>query len=228
MAVNDVLVYLDGPEAVEGLLPATTQLARNLGAVGLTVSALGAVSVPLTGAGLSLALLEVREREVLDTIESMRRRAEHKADGLRFVWRGAVSPCAQDLLSRWTVRSDLIVVSTPRSRKTELAPVDIGELILTAGRPVLVAPRVAPKLVFDRVLIGFKATREGRAALAAAIPLLKGARRVLLVGIGQAQDGPDLADAAAFLAPHGVHAEVRALADEDDRDAGRILLELAK
>lgn len=228
MAVRDILVYLDGPEALDTLLPAAVQLARDLGADALTAAALGAVPVPITGAGLSLALLDARERELVDVVQRMRGPAERRAAGLRFDWRGAVSPIAQNLLSRWVVRSDLVVVSAPRPRKTDLAPVDIGQLILAAGRPVLVAPRLSPKLALDRVLIGFKSTREGRMALAAAAPLLKNAHRVLLVAIGQARDSPDLEDAAAFLALHGVQADIRCLDDDDDRDAGRILLDLAE
>lgn len=226
MAVQEILVHLDGPEAVETLLPAAARLARDLGASGLTVGALAQVSVPIRPVGPTLGMLQARERELLDLIDRMETRARALETGLRLEWRGAVSPIAQDLLSRWSLRADLVVMSSPPAQGRGMAAVDVGAAVLAAGRPVLVAPRAAPDLRFDRVLIGFKSTREGRAALAAAVPLLAEARRVLIASVG-ASPVNELRDAVAFLHGHGVTADTRVL-DEADGDAGRVLLDLAE
>lgn len=225
-AVRDILVHLDTPETVGSLVPAAVQLARDLGATGLTLAALGEVPVPIRPVSLPYGLLKAQERDLLDLIDRMETRARAAAPDMPIEWRGAVSPLAQTLLARWGVRSDLIVMSSPQVEGLPLAPVDVGAAILAAGRPVLVAPRLAPKLRFDRVLIGFKATREGRAALAAALPLLDRARRVLIASVGQAA-AADLRDAAAFLHGHGIRAETTVIEDAADKDAGRTLLALA-
>lgn len=226
MAVRDILVHLDAPETVGSLVPAAVQLARDLGAPGLTLAALAEVPVRISAAPLPLGLLKAHERDLLDLIDRMETRARAAAPDTPIEWRGAVSPLAQTLLGRWCVRSDLVVMSSPQVEGLPLAPVDVGAAILAAGRPVLVAPRLSPKLRFDRVLIGFKATREGRAALAAAVPLLDRARRVLIASVGAAP-ASDLRDAAAFLHGHGVRAETTVIEDAADRDAGRTLLALA-
>lgn len=226
MAVRDILVHLDGPETVGSLVPAAVQLARDLGAPGLTLVALAKVPVHISAAPLPFGLLKAREQDLLGLIDRMESQARAAAPGTPIEWRGAVSPLAQSLLARWGVRSDLVVMSSPQVEGLSLAPVDVGAAVLAAGRPVLVAPRRAPKLRFDRVLIGFKATREGRAALAAALPLVGRARRVLIASVGPAPSG-DLRDAAAFLHGHGVHADTTMIEVASDRDAGRTLLALA-
>lgn len=226
MTVRDILVHLDAPETVGSLVPAVVQLARDLGAPGLTLAALAEVPVRISAAPLPFGLLKARERDLLELIDRMETRARAAAPDTPIEWRGAVPAVAQTQLARWGVRSDLIVMSSPQVEGLPLATVDVGVAILAAGRPVLVAPRTAPKLRFDRVLIGVKATREGRAAVAAALPLLGRARRVLIASVGPAP-GSDLRDAAAFLHGHGVRAETRMIEDAADRDAGRTLLALA-
>lgn len=228
MTIRRILVHLDRPGAVEGLLPAVADLARDLGATGVTAAALGEVPVQVTAASLSLALLQARERDLLDAIDVMRERVESRMGEGQLDWRGAVSPVAQDLLSRWAVRADLIVTSAPTSDGAVLARLDVGELILAAGRPVLIVPRVWSRLRFGRVLIGFKPTREGRAALAASVPFLKAGTEVLLVGVGGSRQSLDLEDASAFLGDHGVRASIRCVDDQEDRGAGRVLLDLAE
>lgn len=226
MAVRDILVHLDAPETVGSLVPAVVQLARDLGAPGLTLAALAEVPVSMSAASLPFGLLKAKERALLDLIDRMETQARAAAPNIPIEWRGAVSALSQTLLGRWGVRADLIVMSSPQVEGLPLAPVDVGAAILAAGRPVLVAPRLSPKLRFDRVLIGFKSTREGRAALVAALPLLDRARRVLIASVGPAP-ASDLRDAAAFLYGHGVRAGTTVIEDASDRDAGRMLLGLA-
>lgn len=226
MAVRDILVHLDAPEIVGSLVPAVVQLGRDLAAPGLTLTALAEAPVRISAAPLPFGLLKAKERDLLDLIDRMESQARAAAPDTPIEWRGAVSPLAQTLLARWGGRSDLIVMSSPQVDGVPLAPVEVGAAVLAAGRPVLVVPRRAPKLRLDRVLIGFKATREGRAALAAALPLLDRARRVLIASVGPAPAG-DLRDAAAFLHGHGVRAETTLIEDASDGDAGRTLLDLA-
>lgn len=227
MTIRNILVHLDGPEAIGGLVPAVEQLAVDLGAGGLTVAVAGHVPVPVTGASLTLALVHAREHDMLDVVDGMRGRVTAMLHRIPFEWRSAVSPLAQTLMSRWAVRSDLVVTSSSPGHDQPLGALDVGALVIAAGRPVLIVPRLEPKLRFERVLIGFKSTREGRAALAAAVPLLGGADRVLVVTIGATTTGEELADAESYLREQGVAVDTRTIEDVADADAGRLLLELA-
>jgi nucleotide-binding universal stress UspA family protein len=89
--------------------------------------------------------------------------------------------------------------------------VDIGELILRMGRPVLVVPTSVHSLGFDHVMLAWRDTREARLAASLAMPFLKIARKVSVV---QLVHGNDLTDAYAnlkevrtWLGAHGVMTE---------------------
>ena len=227
-ALRDIVVHLDDPEALTLFLPAVVQLARDLRIGTLTLTAVGFVEAPLTAASMTLSLLEARQRDAEDLLDLMKRRAMEAALGLRLEWRSKATPRPANPLPDWSVRGDLLVLRAPAVEAGPLGRLDVADLILTAGRPVLIVPRTAARFRFDRVLIGFKPTREGRLALTAAVPLLGAARRVLLAAFGAAATTEQLADAAAYLAGHGIKAETVLRDDEDDRGAGQALLKLAQ
>lgn len=226
MSVRSILVHLAGPEAMESLLPAAAKLGRDLGVQRLIIAAVGSVTAPVTAASFSLAALQAREREMLDVIDLMKERAGRLPLNLPFEWRSAVSPLASDMLCGWAGRADIVLTSPAEGRPT-LGRQSTGDLVIAAGRPVLLTPRTTRELTFDRVLIGFKPTRECRAAVAAAVPFLKGARRVLVASVGDPPDQSALADAAALLESHDIKAVTRAV-DGEDKTADRVLLDLAE
>ena len=61
--------------------------------------------------------------------------------------------------------------------------VNAGEIIMQAGRPVIVVPNAIKNLNLENILIGWKDTREARRAIVDALPLLKIAKKVTLVEI---------------------------------------------
>lgn len=227
MALHDILVHLDDVDALDGFLPAVLALAQARGVRAVTLAAVAAVRAPVTGASLTLSLMRAREREALDLLDLMRERAVPAAAACRVEWRSAAVPDPTPLLADWGVRSDLLVLREPLTRPGPLGGVDVGEVVLSAGRPVLVVPRATTRLRFDRVLIGFKPTREGRLALAAAAPLLAGGGHAMVVAVGDGVTHRQLADAAAYLEGRGVPVDTRRLDEETDRDAGRVLLQVA-
>lgn len=89
--------------------------------------------------------------------------------------------------------------------------VNTGDLIMQAGRPVLVVPSVLNTPKLERVMIGWKDTRESRRAVADALPLLRNARHVTLVEVcGESERDASrvrLVDVAAWLQRHGIAAE---------------------
>jgi len=98
---------------------------------------------------------------------------------------------------------------------------DIGSLVLGAGRPVLVAAGNAEHLVGKTVLVAWKDSREARRALSDALPLLTKAKEVVVATM-EAASGTDvrdsLADVAVFLEQHGIMARTEVIVGDADGD----------
>ncbi len=94
--------------------------------------------------------------------------------------------------------------------------VNVADLVLRAGRPVLVAASTQDRLDLRTVVVGWKDTREARRAVQDALPLLQLAERVIVVEIAATEDLADARtrtqDVAGWLASHGVAASARTVA----------------
>ena len=102
--------------------------------------------------------------------------------------------------------------------------VNTGELVMQAGRPVLIVPTGASALTLDHALIGWKDTRETRRAVSDALPLLKHATRASIVEIAAEDDllaaRKRVADVVTWLGRHSIRAEGSAqLSTGDDASA---------
>lgn len=131
-------------------------------------------------------------------------------------WRSSVADLSlAGHLASQASRADLVLVSAAPAGVTNAArQVDIGDLIMQAGRPVLlVAPAPVP-VRMERVLVAWKNTTEARRAVASAIPLLKRANQVDLAEVTDRNDlgaaRSRLGEVAAWLAGHGVKADIHA------------------
>ncbi|OAF11356.1 universal stress protein [Bradyrhizobium neotropicale] len=88
------------------------------------------------------------------------------------------------------------------------------DLVLQAGRPLLVVPDKVDWLDLRSVLVAWKDTPEARRAVADALPMLRKARDVAVVEIPEGDDDRSAAmarvtDVTAWLARHGVTATAR-------------------
>ncbi len=110
--------------------------------------------------------------------------------------------------------------------------IDIGDLVLHAGRPVLLAPPGAASLPLAQALIAWRDTREARRAVMDALPLLRLARRVAVVEVAPAADADAarhrVADVSHWLHRHGIAAEasVSASYGEDANELASVAQEL--
>ena len=107
--------------------------------------------------------------------------------------------------------ADLIITSTaPADRFDSSRHVNIGDLIMLAGRPVLVVPHAGVSTPFQRVVIAWKDTREARRAIRDAMPLLRAALDVTVVEIASDSNEPEaldrVKDVVVWLESHGVKA----------------------
>ena len=82
-----------------------------------------------------------------------------------------------------------------------------AEIILRAGRPVLVTPSELDDLSLRCAIIAWKDTREARRAVADALPLLRMAERVLLLTVASAEAETNAEATEAYLKCHDVQCE---------------------
>ena len=97
----------------------------------------------------------------------------------------------------------------------------MADLVLGAGRPVLVAASNVEHVMAKTVLVAWKDTREARRAIADALPFLAKANEVVVATIDTDRDESirdSLADVAVFLEHHGIMARTELIAGEADGD----------
>ncbi|MBN8714298.1 MAG: hypothetical protein J0H50_10060 [Xanthomonadales bacterium] len=98
--------------------------------------------------------------------------------------------------------------------------VDVEDLVMRLGRPALVVPARAHSLVPERILVGWKDTRETRGAVTDALPLLRLAKQVVVAEVVTQETQLPAArthtgEVCTWLQRHGVVAEPLALATGD-------------
>lgn len=149
---------------------------------------------------------EIEERRINDEngrAESVFRRIVGSRN--RIEWRQALK-FPLDYILEQARAADLIVAARPRRDEHAFGPmtVDHGDLVMEAGRPVLFVPPHVEHLSAKRIIIGWKDSREARRAVWDALPLLKGAKDVLVVSVSD--DNHAAKDVAIYLVGHGVEA----------------------
>jgi nucleotide-binding universal stress UspA family protein len=130
--------------------------------------------------------------------------------------------------------ADLLIAAAAEggSRFDRTRHVNVADLVLRAGRPVLVVGAAVDKLDLRSVIVGWKDTREARRAVEDALPLLMLADSVTVVEVTAAEDLVDARarteDVADWLARHGVAASARAVAaaNEDATELWNVAKEL--
>jgi nucleotide-binding universal stress UspA family protein len=132
----------------------------------------------------------------------------------RAEWRSAMDFPTRFMLAQ--ARYADIVVSGGRSPALSdaFSLASPRDLVMQAGRPLLVVPDRIKWLDLRSVLVAWKDTPEARRAVADALPILRKAKDVAIVEIPEADDERSAAmarvgDVAAWLARHGVSATAR-------------------
>ena len=127
--------------------------------------------------------------------------------------------------------ADLVVIKGKQDRIDPYHLIDPAEAILRMGRPVLLVPDRVHELHAERILVGWKDTREARLAIRDALPFLTQASEVAVIEICTS-DQQDVArrrvrDVADYLQSHGAkcRTDVRVYTAESDAHQ---LIRLAK
>jgi len=125
-------------------------------------------------------------------------------------WRSEVNWPA-DFLARNARAADLIITGAQAGNIGGAHQVSAGELVIRAGRPVLVVPAEVEWLKLKSIIVAWKDTREARRAISDALPLLHKAREVIVVelleaGADQAAAKARVDDVGAWLVRRGISA----------------------
>jgi nucleotide-binding universal stress UspA family protein len=115
-------------------------------------------------------------------------------------------------LAAYARHADLVVVGRP-GRSNGLARSHVETVLATGGRPVLIAPSATRPHSIDTVFVCWKESPEAARALAAAMPLLARAERIVVASVieDSSGDSRSLSDVARHLAFHAITAEARAI-----------------
>lgn len=200
-------------------------------------------AAPLAGEGLSGAMIEemmsASEREsstrsdavhaMFDRIvaeQGVQIRSAHPGAGATAEF-AVVTGREDDLVAQLARLADLTVVPHPEGGDEVSSSDALHAVLFDSGRPVLIAPRVAPKTLGTRVCVAWNGSAESAAAAQAAIPWMKRATAVRVLSSDEYQRrGPLASELARYLAMHGVEPEL-ATFRSIDKDVGRGLLAAA-
>ncbi len=141
--------------------------------------------------------------------------------GLSAAWIEDRNHAIDHMVARSRCR-DLTIAARPRHG--DRLPRDLLEFLVTgSGRPLLVLPDDLPLPPPETVMVCWNDTPECARAIAAALPFLKAAKRVVVVTVQETlHAGSGFSDVLRQLAWHGIAPEAISLSDKPDAVAGII------
>ncbi len=206
-----ILVSCDRTERCARRIAIAAAMAEGFGARLIGTGA-RIVDVPIYP-GLVPTSLVASERQALDQIDEVHRvfeAASAAAPGTG--WRQALAAPSRFVTAQ-SRSADLVVVGRTSTEDDIdiMMSADPGEVILGAGRPVLMVPPGVETLTVKTVVIAWKDSREARRAVSDALPLLRRADEIHVVEIASKAAAPAAGrDVADWLAGHGLRAEPHA------------------
>lgn len=234
MAYKVLMAHLEPGRSNENLLRAVADLAERFDAGVIGVTMCQPLQI-IYSEGYVPADLIAQDREQREQQIAAAEAEFHAALPIRALeWRAAVTP---DPLAGYLVResraADLVITGVDHnvSLFDHSRHLVIGDLVMQIGRPILVVPTATAGLTFNRVLVGWKDTRETRRAIADALPMLRRADQVTIVEVA---DERDIAaalsrvdDVARWLRRHDVTVQALAIAStgEDAHQLHALALE---
>jgi len=223
-----ILVHVDVKPGARERAELAVDLARRFEArlIGLAAALPRPPVEAITAGVMDASILELERTEIADDFKAAEDhfRAATAGSGVALEWRTADNfPTLA--LAEAADAADLVIVGRRENGllANDYLTADPGDLVMRAGRPILVASSRLSRLDVRRVLVAWKSTREARRAISDAMPFLKRAETVNLVEIRESGEASSLADPEAFLAAHGVKFRGEAL----DRGSAAIEAQLS-
>jgi len=211
--LNSIMVQLDIGIAPQQRLDAALALAHRFDAELLAFAAADyRVHLPYEGGHAVGAAQRERREEISAGLKLLREAfLDMAGDGSGTTWIGKIGH-PTELLTTNARSADLLVVGTPQpgSVLQHDRRLDLGKLVLSAGRPVLVLTSEEAVPRAEKIVIAWKDAREARRAVTDALPFLVAAKQVMVASVienheERAQESS--AEVVRFLMRHGVRAE---------------------
>jgi nucleotide-binding universal stress UspA family protein len=123
---------------------------------------------------------------------------------------------------------DLTVLGRPgrSAQHPRMAPLEAA--LFESGHPVLIAPRIAPRILGQNVLVAWNGSTEQARTTAFALPLLREAKQVTVLSVeGGMTPGPTGEQVAHFLGQHGIEAAAITISP-GTKSTGEAILDHAK
>lgn len=216
MSFKTLMVHLELGRKNDGLLAIAGNLAQRLKAHVVGIAACQPIQLMYNETYISGEIIEQDREQIEKQLEEAERQMRTALDaiGVKSEWRSMITPGSlADFMAAEARAADLILTGPLIRGSTfdHARQVNVADLAMEAGRPVLIVPHGRDHLDLNRAMVAWKSTRECRRAVADAVPLLKLAHEVTVVEIAEDEDIPrarqETADVAAWLARHGVIAK---------------------
>ncbi len=216
MTYSTLIVHLDVGSSNAGRLRVAVDLADRFQASVVGIAGCQPMQVVYADGYVSGELIEddvkAKEKEIAAAEAEFRGAFQKRPNALE--WRSTVTiDPLSDFIACEARSADFVITGVDHNTSAFDASrhVELGDLVMRIGRPVLVVPETATKVGFDRILVGWKDTRETRRAVADALPLLKKATFVSVVEIApdseRDQARRHLDQVVEWLKHHGVAAQ---------------------
>jgi len=212
MSFSTMMVHVDLVDSGEALLRIAGDLAERFDArlIGITAGDIQPLYF-IEGA----AAQDILEKDRANLLSEMSAKEWHfretlKRRSTKIEWRSELAWPA-DFVAREARAADLLIVRAPGGGNGGLRRIDAGELVLSAGRPVLVVPPAIEWLKFGNMVVAWTDTREARRAVSDALPLLHQAKEVTVVELVEREADQPAAksrinDVAGWLVRRGINA----------------------
>ena len=221
MEFKTLMAHLELGQPNDHLLAIAADLAQRLKAHMVGIAGCQPIRLDWTDAYITAEVLAEDAKEIERQMgvaeKAFRAAMEGRAAGAE--WRSTVTMGSlADYIATQARAADLIITGPDigASLFDHTRRVGITDLVMEAGRPVLIVPKGQGQLPLHHVLIGWKGTRECRRAVADALPLLKLAYQVSVTEIAADADMSrakhHVSDVAAWLGRHGIKAKAAAVA----------------
>jgi nucleotide-binding universal stress UspA family protein len=232
MTIATVMVYVDPEQQAEEQVPVARSIATKFKASVIGVSAF-AIEPDFVAEGVTIQETTPEDLKRMKSELAQKERWFRDVVGLpteRVEWRWDVE-YPVSFLANEARAADLVVLKSTYRQIDPYHLLDPARAVLRMGRPAVLVPEHVHELRADRIVVGWKDTREARLAVHHALPFLKQASQVAVIEIctSNEQDRARrrVRDVAKHLQGHGVKAETDVRVHMAESDAHQ-LIRLAK
>jgi nucleotide-binding universal stress UspA family protein len=236
MEFRSILVNLDVDSRTPDLLLVAADLAERFGAeISAVAGAWPATDlIALEGTAVTVGAYDSERKQLEDRLLGL------EADFIAKVPARLRGSCVtllsapNEIVTTAARRADLILVGSSAGERVTRRNLDVGALLVAAGRPVLIVAAGGAHVLAKTIVVGWKDGREARRAVADAMPLLKSATEVIVAAVDEGaamEQRASVEDVVAWLRLHrvaangdvyplvGTHSEtLRTLARHSDSD----------